>query len=179
MLDQQILELVANYRAAVELARDSGALGDDIVFGGFPTGCCGDTSYLLAEYLRRKGIETIWYSARRGDWSHAWIVVKDKRVRKPTPRLFSWPKELSNVIMGYGIEFPEEEVIITNYEAKDLTDGLIIDITGDQFDDYDIPVYVGCVDTFHKSFAFIQAHDYDGLNDGRLDSLYRLIEKYL
>ena len=32
----------------------------------FPHDCCGDTSYLFAEYLRGKGVDTIWYSSHRG-----------------------------------------------------------------------------------------------------------------
>ena len=56
----------------------------------------------------------------------------------------------------------------------------MVDITADQFDDYDIPVYVGGMDAFHRTFKFNQAHDYDGLvGDGRLVSLYETIEKYL
>lgn len=94
--------------------------------------------------------------------------------------MFSWPKELRVVIAGYGVEHPEEEVELRNYEAEDLQDGLMVDITEDQFDDYDIPVYVGGMDAFHRTFKFNQAHDYDGLvGDGRLVSLYETIEKYL
>ena len=77
------------------------------------------------------------------------------------------------------MEHPEEEVDITKYEAEDLIDGLIIDITADQFDDYNIPVYVGPIDTFHQTFDLIQAHDYVGLNNERLCSLFRIIAEYL
>ena len=62
---------------------------------------------------------------------------------------------------------------------KNLHNGPIIDITADQFADYDILVYVGYQDSFHQSFDFIEAYDYDGLNDGRLYSLYRTIKEYL
>lgn len=179
MTDQKIQQLATQYRAAIEAARDAGRFTSDFRFKRFPHGCCGDTSYLLAEYLSEFGIETIWYSTSRRDSSHAWLVVKDERVKRPTPKSFLWPEELHDVLSGYGVQSPEKEVDITRYEEDDLRDSLIIDITADQFDDYDIPVYVGKIDPFHKRFRFIQAHDYDGLNDGRLYSLYRTIKEYL
>ena len=42
-----------------------------------------------------------------------------------------------------------------------------------------IPVYVGPIDTFHQTFDLIQAHDYVGLNNERLCSLFRIIAEYL
>ncbi len=179
MTDQKIRQLAKYYRAAIEAARDDGRFSTDISFKNFPHGCCGDASYLLAEYLRENEIETIWYSTRRGEWTHAWLVVKDARVKKPTPKSFSWPEELHDVLAEYGVQNPAEEIDITRYEENDLMAGLIIDITADQFDDYDIPVYVGYQDSFHQSFDFAVAHDYDGLNDVRLYSLYRTIKEYL
>ena len=180
MTDQKIRGLAEQIRAAIEAARDDGRVSTDITFMNFPRACCGDASYLLAEYLREFGIETIWYSTSRGDWTHAWLVVKDERVKKPTPKSFSWPKELHDVLEGYGVENPEKEVDITRYEEDDLHNGLIIDITADQFADYDIPVYVGSLDPFHQSFDFVQAHDYAGeLGNRRLETLYKSIKEYL
>lgn len=179
MTDNQIKQLAEEYRAAIVSVNDEGLFVHDIGLDNFPTGSCGDVSYLLAEYLRRNGIESIWYSAQRGDWTHAWLVVKDARIKVPTPRTFSWPEELRNIVAGYGVEHPELEVDVTRYEAVDLQNGLIIDITADQFDDFSIPVYVGYMNPFHRTFEFMQAHDYDGLKDVRLISLYRTIENYL
>ena len=56
---------------------------------------------------------------------------------------------------------------------------MLIDITGDQFEDYSIPVYVGPMDEFHQSFTFVQAHDYNGLGSYRLSKLLQSIELYL
>ena len=179
MTDNQIKRLVERYRKAIETAHRKGLFIHDIALDNFPRGSCGDVSYLLAEYLYRNGIETIWYSAQRADWSHAWLVVKDERVHEPTLKLFSWPEELRGVLAQYGVEHPEREVEIINYEAEDVQHGLIIDITADQFDDYDSSAYVGEMDAFHRTFKFNKAHDYDGLRDGRLVSLYQTIEKYL
>lgn len=179
MTDHSIEQLAKKYRSAIEAARDDGLLGSDFSFRNFPNGCCGDTSYLFAEYLRKKGVETIWYSAQRGDWSHAWLVVKDKRVKKSPKKAFLWTEELRALVAQYSAEDLEEEDYQTRYGADDLQAGLIIDITADQFDDYDIPVYVGHLDEFHQSFEFNEASDYDGLNNGRLCDLYEKIERYL
>ena len=178
MTDKQIYSLASTFRSAIESARDAGDFKDDFSFYHFPRACCGDASYLLAEYLYRCGIETIWTSMERNG-SHAWLVVKDKRVKEPTPKSFSWPEELRVVIAGYGVEEPEKEIDVTHYEEDDLKDGLIIDITADQFPDYDIPVYVGTMDSFHKKYEFIQAHDFRGMGTARLESLYSKIEKWI
>lgn len=108
MTDRNIEELATKYRNALEHACRDGRFSYDFSFKKFPHGCCGDTCYLLGEFLKRKRIETIWYSAQRGDWSHAWLVVKDNRVSDPTPRTVSWPKEIQAVVAGYGVENPRD-----------------------------------------------------------------------
>lgn len=70
--------------------------------------------------------------------------------------------------------------------------GIIIDITGDQFrkstqfNNYNIPVYVGGNDEFHKLFE-IEPHDVmmsvpleriNGLDNNRLPGLYKTIIRY-
>lgn len=177
MTDMRIEQLVRDFRIAVDTAHSRGLFANDIRLKNFPKGCCGDASYLLAEFLQRKGVESIWYSAQRRDWSHAWLVIKDTRVMKPTLQVFSWPESLREVVVKYGVEHPEQETDVTSYEFDNLRNGLIADITGDQFEDYNSSVYVGYLDLFHQSFDFIQAHDYNGLNDRRLRNLYREITK--
>lgn len=179
MTDEEIKKACLRFRNSIEKARDDRGFNCDFSFAHFPRGCCGDASYLLAEYLRSDGVETIWYSSMRGDWSHAWLVVNDSRVKKPKQRSISLPAELKNIVYDYGAEDIDKSVVIMNYEQADLKNGLIIDITGDQFEDYDIPAYVGKIDDFHRSFEFRSAHDYDGLNDGRLIGLYQKIKEYL
>ena len=181
MTEHQIEKLAVKFRSAIVAARDAGEFSSDITFHHFPRGCCGDTSYLLAEFLKNHGYETIWVSTERGDWSHAWLVLKDGRVKEPTPRSFEWPEEIKVVIEGYGAFEPEKIVDITRYEAEDIENGLIIDITSDQFDDWDYPVYVGFMNPFYRTFNFNQAHDYDGLNDigGRLSRLYRIVLRHI
>lgn len=178
MTEKQIFNLAKTFRIAIERARNEGEFQNDISFHHFPKGCCGDTSDLLAEYLHRNGVETIWVSMER-DGSHAWLVVKDLRVKEPTPTSFNWPEHLWDTLKGYGVENPEKTIDTTRYEETDLENGLLIDITSDQFPEYSIPVYVGIQDDFHRQFRFIQAHDYEGLGTPRLDNIYRKIMKYL
>ena len=178
MNDGKIYDLALCFRLAIESARDAGEFQKDITFYHFPRGCCGDASYLLAEFLHRHGVETIWVSMEKNG-SHAWLVVKDKRVKQPRPTTYSWPKEMWETLRSYGMKYPEKSIDTTHYEKSDLENGLIIDITADQYPDYDIPVYVDLIDPFHEHYNFIQAHDYCGLNDldRRLEKLYRTIEK--
>lgn len=179
MTDQQIKRLAIKFRKAIDVAQSDRRFDGDICFKDFPSGCCGDTSDLLAEYLRKHGVETIWCSMQRDDYSHAWLVVKDVRVKTPTHETFAYPKEMSSVLASYGVENPEDEIDITGYKDADLCNGLIIDITSDQFYDYDISVYVGFQDSFHLSFDFRHAHDYDGLCGSRMRRLYSIIEEYI
>lgn len=181
MTDNQIRKIASEFRRAIEAAKNAGEFSKDISFDDFPHGCCGDTSYLLAEFLREHGIKTIWVSTERRDWTHAWLVLKDDRVKMPTTRSFEWPEELRDVVKGYGVPEPQKPVNITRYEVEDIEKGLIIDITSDQFDDWNDPVYVGPMDAFHATFELREAHDYDRLNDldGRLVGLYRIILSYI
>ena len=175
MTDSEIKQLAEKYRKAIESAHKKGLFVNELGFENFPRGSCGETCYLLAEYLRRFEIDTIWYSAARDDWSHAWLIVKDSRVKKPTPKFYEAPEDIHDILNLYSGGQFSEPIDGTRYEETHLQDGLIIDITGDQFQDYNCPVYVGNGDPFHQSFNFRQAHDYEGLNDERLYSLYETI----
>ena len=54
----QIEELATIFREAIVKAKSAGEFDDDVVFKNFPSGCCGDTSDLLARYLLNNGIKT-------------------------------------------------------------------------------------------------------------------------
>ncbi len=109
--------LVRNFRKAIEAAQTNYELGE--FFRKFPTGQCGHSSDMLAQYLIDNGIGPITYVSGTyyGDdsedrWCHAWLVV----------------------------------------------DGLVVDITGDQFRHhpapltFNIPVYIGPTAEFHRLF---------------------------
>lgn len=170
MTDKRIEQLAHQFRQAIDAAYRAHEFRDDFRFKKFPNGCCGDTSYLLAKYLLQKGIETIWVSTQRDDWTHAWLVLKDGRIGPPTT--IALPDDYLELISPYRNQDSEEETEDIHYMEQDLRDGLIIDITSDQFDDCENSVYVDYLDDFHRTFDFRFAADYDGLNDDRLESLY-------
>lgn len=177
MTDKRIKQLALQFRQAIDAAYRAHEFRNDFRFRKFPIGCCGDTSYLLAEYLLQKGIETIWVSTLRDDWTHAWLVLKDERINPPTT--IALPDEYQELVSVYRTQESEEETEDVHYMEQDIIDGLIIDITSDQFDDCENPVYVDYLDDFHRSFDFRLAVDYYGLNDDRLEHLYEIIESYI
>ena len=79
------IEKLANeFRKAIDLASDEGEFNDDFPFDRFPCGCCGDASYLLAQYLLNHRVRTYYvcgtYCNRRfeGIQSHAWLLVDNQ-----------------------------------------------------------------------------------------------------
>ena len=172
---EYIYDYVVQFRRAIDDARDESILLRE--FPSFPRGCCGDTCYLLAEFLRMNEIETIYVEGKEGDQSHAWLVVKDDRVLSPTPYTTYLPEDIRVVLSGYSGMQCESSIINANYSESDIAEGLIIDITADQFGQ--VPVYVDYLKSFHKRFEFVQAHKYDNLGSFRLRELFNTIMKYI
>lgn len=170
MQDDVIRELAIKFRNAIEKACDKGLFSDD-TFNRFPRGCCGETSELLAEYFRKNRIESVYVNgADASGQGHAWLVIKDKRIRTPVPEYFKMPEELQNVLSGYGNKEWRKPINIAHYSSCDLENGLIVDLTADQFGE--APVYVDYINDFYRDFEFCSAHDYTCLGNGRLSSLY-------
>ena len=178
--DEKIAKLANNFRSAIVTAKENGCftINNHYPFNKFPQACCGNTSYLLAEYLKTKGIPSIWVSAVRNDWSHAWLVIKDERVRLPQKQTCVPPADIQQVLKAYGSENPICEK--TGYDWNDIKNGLIVDITADQFEDFDEEVYVGYLNSFYNGFDFRNAHDCNGIqDDDRLSRIYEIINEYL
>lgn len=177
MTDTQIYRLVKQFRSAIENARDDDKfLRDD--FDGFPKKCCGDTSCLLAEYLRSKGQESVyvWGEDYTGQ-THAWLVVNDERIKKPTPTCIDYPDDIRNVLNSYSNGSYNAPIMVANYEESDISDGLIIDITADQFGKK--PIYVDYISDFYRQFEFVSANDFNGLGSSRLRNIYQIILQYI
>lgn len=150
----------------MDAAQRAGLFNDVIRFHNFPRGSCGDTCYLLAEFLLQHDIQTeyVWGSAY--SQSHAWLVVADSIA-------------VENNKTGLGVRHS-----LSN-------DRTIIDITGDQFRskakflNYSCPVYIGEMDTFHRLFSIHDIHECRGLSDERivcdcrLRMLYEKIHEYI
>lgn len=176
MTEQTIFELAQAFKAAAESARDAGMFRDDICFRHFPVGCCGDTCNLLASFLLSHGIKTIYVCGTRYRQSHAWLVLKDNRVKEPTPEFYYPDKSYVRILGQYGGEV-SGPIDITRYKARDLTYGLVIDITADQFGEPS--VYVGKRNDFYLKFTFDFAHVCNRADDYRLRGLYNSIATFL
>jgi len=174
MTDQNIYDLACIFKSAMLVARDEGAFNGDDSFCHFPRGCCGDTCYLLASFLNDYGVETLYVWGDRGFQSHAWLVVNDDRVRKPTRRPVEIEDEYARLLGQYGGEI-DRPIVDARYKARDLTNGLVIDITADQF--REPSVYVGARNEFYRKFIFRDAHICYGVDDGRLLELYRIVSR--
>ena len=176
MTDQQIFELASIFRNAIIEARNQGCFHGDLTFWHFPRGCCGDTCYFLASFLKEYGVETIYVCGNRGRQSHAWLVVNDHRVKQPKPHLVGVDPQYRQLISLYGNDIAET-IDKTRYTARDLTHGLVIDITADQFDEP--AVYVGNRNEFYRRHTFNDAHICNGVHEYRLNKLYREIAEFL
>ena len=176
MNDQEILELAQIFKEAAVSAYQACLFRDDIAFRNFPTGCCGDTCDLLATFLLSYGIETIYVCGTYRGQSHAWLVVNDNRVKQPTPEFYHPDKEYVRLMGEYGIKV-SSPVETTRFKARDLTHGLVIDITADQFGESS--VYVGSRNNFYRKFTFDFAHVCNRADDYRLRGLYSSIAAFL
>ena len=176
MTDDKIYELACVFKKAMLAAQDDGVFERDDVFSCFPTGCCGDTCELLATFLKDYNIETIYVWGDYRDQSHAWLVVNDGRVKAPTLRCIDAGDEYARLVNQYGGN-TSGQIEDTSYKVRDLTYGLVIDITADQFGGP--PVYVGERNGFYRKHTFRRAYICDGVSDGRLSNLYRNIAYYL
>ncbi len=144
-------ELVINFRNAIESAKANGESG--YYFSKFPSGQCGTTSDMLAQYLIDNGYGEITYinGTYYGDTpfdtqAHTWLKVN----------------------------------------------GLVIDITADQFKHHenplkcDIPVYIGPMTVYYQQFKILPggAHKHFGLDKSwtnyyDLKKCYEIIIRYL
>lgn len=158
------------FKSAMLMAQDEGVFEGDDIFCRFPKGCCGDTCDLLATFLKNFDIETIYVWSDYGRQSHAWLVVNDDRIRTPVRRYVDVGDEYTWLVAHYGgtISGPIE---YTRYRARDLTNGLVIDITANQFGGPS--VYVGERHDFYRRYTFHSAHICSGVSDRRLRDLYR------
>jgi len=174
MTDNRILALAKNFRQKIDRAKSQGFLMGTMI-EEFPKQCCGDSCRLLAEFLRDNGVETLWISAEEFGTheTHAWLVVKDDRIDFPRSCFDDVPNNIIGLLGKYGGGSSESFRESNCYEEQNIKNGLIIDITGDQFNE--TPVYVGYMDDFHKRFDFVAAYEHDGLLSEEYTELYEII----
>lgn len=174
MTDNRMRSLVNSFRKKIDRAQRKD-LFTNTMFEGFPVQCCGIASRLLAEYLLNNEVETLWISAEEFGTheTHAWLVVKDDRIDSPRSCFDDVPNNIIGLLGKYGGGNSERIRESTCYEEQNIKNGLIIDITGDQFDE--APVYVGYMDDFHKRFDFVAAYEHEGLPNDEYAELYEII----
>jgi len=84
---KDIKYLATRFRVAIDKALAMGEFDKDFSFNRFPHGCCGDASYLLAQYLLDNSIKTNYVCGNyyyndptRNAQSHAWLWTDDKTI---------------------------------------------------------------------------------------------------
>lgn len=88
-----VRKLALNFREAIERAKASGEQNQ--FFLKFPQGCCGDASDLLAQYLIKHDISSVYvcgtYYGRTIEerQSHAWLKLNDELIVDITGDQFS------------------------------------------------------------------------------------------
>ena len=126
--DSKIQRLVISFRRYIELAKNGGLFQGDL-FDNFPDECCTDTSYMLAEFLLTNNIETIVVSGENSKWeTHTWLVVKDERIIIPQKQFFNNSEYIKGVWNSYRACADSTPIEITQYEQRDIENGLIIDV---------------------------------------------------
>lgn len=159
MIDIEKLEKLASaFRLSIDQLKDKGAFEKDFSFNRFPSGCCGDASDLLGQYLLDAGIKT-WY-------------VCGNHIEHETD------EEGYNRVQSHAWLCTEDPTVTDDY--------YILDITGDQFNgngEYNCNnpcAYVGPMDSFHRLFK-IESRDVHiarPLNEINGLMIYRLIDFY-
>lgn len=174
MIDNRIRSLANSFRKKIDRAQSEG-LFVDTMLEEFPVQCCGIASRLLAEFLQDNRVETLWISAEEFETreTHAWLVVKDDKIDSPRVCFDDVPNNIIGLLGKYGGGNSERFREATCYKEQNIENGLIIDITGDQFSE--APVYVGYMDDFHKRFDFVAAYEHDGLPSEEYAELYEII----
>ncbi len=172
MTDNEIRQKALEFRGFIESAQNASLFHGDTL-DNFPYGCCGEASDLLAQYLKKYGVDTIYvhYHDCEDSGGHSWLVVKDQRVATPTKHIPGYQGEVLKLIKQYGGINTNEPINHYQYCEEDISEGLIIDITADQF--FDFPVYVGYYGDGYKRFEFRFAEDCEGLKDKRECELYQ------
>ncbi|MCB2353919.1 hypothetical protein [Clostridium estertheticum] len=84
---QEIKELATKFRIAIESAKNERRFTDDQCFRNFPSGCCGITAELLAQFLMDNDIKSklTYIGGTCRDYSlelqsHAWLKIEDNIV---------------------------------------------------------------------------------------------------
>lgn len=108
-----IQRLATQFRKAIDEAKSFGAFKEDTSFRKFPVACCGDTCFLLGQFLQEHEIPTWRVEGMKGRQTHAWLSTVDPEISD------EWFIDIT------GDQFKEEKQFL-NYNKSvyvDRTDG--------------------------------------------------------
>lgn len=131
MVLESVRSLSLEFRKAIESCLNNKCFESGESMYSFPRGCCGDCTELVGEYLINNNIEDLWYVCG----TH-YPKTKDEEANFQGIQSHAW----------------------ISFGHPSNSESLIVDITGDQFKHnpeynfFDQSVYVGKIDSFHKSF---------------------------
>ena len=81
---KELINLVIQFREALDAADVAGEFKKDISFNRFPTACCGDAVDFLVQYLLENGIDSSYVcgnyyydDSELNAQSHAWLMGGD------------------------------------------------------------------------------------------------------
>lgn len=134
---KDITRLVIKFREALDLARDSGEFDNDISFNGFPHGCCGDASDLLAQYLLEHGIRTNYVcgtyydNSPENSQSHAWLLTDNQIIIDITGNQFRDNPVFLNYDKLVYVGLEDEFHRLFEVEDRDIHENNGLDFWGD------------------------------------------------
>lgn len=110
-----IKQLAQSFRVAIEKAKQAYDLVEDVVFSGFPRGCCGDTCDLLAHFFNEYKIEATYICGTNyvedpfESQSHAWLLINGELIVDITGDQFKFDERFYNfnqeVFVGFSDPF--------------------------------------------------------------------------
>ena len=178
--DRKIEELAYQFRRAMEKAYHNGEFRNEVRLKRFPVGSCGVTCDYLGVYLYDNGFPTYQISASNEKGTHAWLVLDDGRIdheaKEKLIKREELPLEIQDVFKQYGGDC-FDAVPTPRLSEKAFQNGLIIDITGDQFGW--VPVYVG---TKAKRYSDYEQRGYCHVDETQFfakDAIYNKIITYI
>lgn len=134
---ERIIELVTQFRQAIDEARDDDRFYKDICFGEFPRACCGDASDLLAHYLLVHGIQTYYVCGNYygdeegGHQSHAWLELHDSTIIDITGDQFKHKEVYLNYDIPVYIGEMDNFHALFEVEEQNIRNGVRLERLGD------------------------------------------------
>ena len=178
--DRKIEELAYKFRRAMEKARHNGEFRYEVYLKDFPVGSCGVTCDYLGVYLNDNGFSTYQISASYEERTHAWLVLDDSRIdheaMEELMKQEELPPEIQDLYKQYGGDC-FDATLSPRLSEKAFQNGLIIDITGDQFGW--VPVYVGPKARRYSVYEQMGYYHVDETVACARDAIYNKIISYI